>query len=80
LIASLDGVIESTGQAIQVRSSYLPEEILWDHQFEEIIMIDDGEGSVTTFDENVNINKKENTKCCKLDYERFNQVCSTTEL
>lgn len=37
LVAMLEGTIESTGQAIQARTSYLPTEILWGHRFEQVI-------------------------------------------
>lgn len=33
----LEGTIESTGQSIQARSSYLPSELLWGHRFEQLV-------------------------------------------
>ncbi|KAH7646298.1 hypothetical protein HUG17_1836 [Dermatophagoides farinae] len=37
IIAILEGTVESTGQTIQARTSYLPSEILWGHRFEQLI-------------------------------------------
>ncbi|XP_017762886.1 PREDICTED: uncharacterized protein LOC108552742 isoform X2 [Eufriesea mexicana] len=38
IVAILEGTIESTGQTTQARSSYLPQEILWGHRFEPMVM------------------------------------------
>jgi potassium inwardly-rectifying channel subfamily J len=37
IVAILEGTIESTGQSVQARSSFLPSEILWGHRFEQLI-------------------------------------------
>jgi len=37
LITVLEGTVESTGQSIQVRSSYLPSEVKWGFRFEPIV-------------------------------------------
>ncbi|XP_022661831.1 G protein-activated inward rectifier potassium channel 3-like isoform X1 [Varroa destructor] len=37
IVVVLEGTIESTGQSIQARSSYLPSEILWGHRFEQLV-------------------------------------------
>ncbi|XP_023228631.1 G protein-activated inward rectifier potassium channel 3-like [Centruroides sculpturatus] len=37
IVVILEGTIESTGQSIQARSSYLPNEILWGHRFEQVV-------------------------------------------
>ncbi|XP_076327085.1 G protein-activated inward rectifier potassium channel 3-like [Tachypleus tridentatus] len=37
IIVILEGTIESTGQSFQARSSYLPNEILWGHRFEQLV-------------------------------------------
>ena len=34
IVATLEGVTEETGNTVQARSSYLPNEILWGHHFE----------------------------------------------
>lgn len=36
-MADLAGVIESTGMTTQARSSYLPNEILWGHRFQQLV-------------------------------------------
>ncbi len=33
ILASLEGIVESTGMTTQARTSYLPTEILWGHRF-----------------------------------------------
>jgi potassium inwardly-rectifying channel subfamily J len=35
---SMEGTIESTGLTFQARSSYLPNEILWGHRFESMML------------------------------------------
>lgn len=37
IITVLEGTVESTGQSIQVRSSYLPSEVRWGYRFEPIV-------------------------------------------
>ncbi|ODM90832.1 ATP-sensitive inward rectifier potassium channel 12 [Orchesella cincta] len=36
IIVVLEGIVESTGCTVQARSSYLPSEILWAHQFQNL--------------------------------------------
>ena len=47
LVVILDGIIESTGQTTQARSSYLPNEILWGHRFQPMVSYDVESGSYT---------------------------------
>lgn len=37
LIVSLEGVVEPTGNSVQARSSYLPNEILWGYRFKNLM-------------------------------------------
>lgn len=37
IITVIEGTVESTGQSIQVRSSYLPSEVKWGYRFEPIV-------------------------------------------
>lgn len=37
VVVILEGTIESTGQAIQARSSYIAREILWGHRFDQVV-------------------------------------------
>lgn len=37
ILAILEGIVESTGQTIQARTSFLPSEILWNHVFEPLM-------------------------------------------
>ena len=42
IIVMLEGVAEETGNAIQVRTSYLPNEINWGHRFDQNVVSYDG--------------------------------------
>ncbi|RWS28967.1 Inward rectifier K+ channel-like protein [Leptotrombidium deliense] len=37
IVVTLEGTVESTGQFVQARSSYLPCELLWGHRFEQLV-------------------------------------------
>lgn len=37
ILVILEGIVESTGQTIQARTSFLPSEILWNHVFEPLM-------------------------------------------
>lgn len=37
LVVALEGTIESTGQSIQARTSFVPTEMLWGHRFEQMV-------------------------------------------
>jgi len=37
IIVILEGIVEPTGNSVQARSSYLPNEILWGHRFENVV-------------------------------------------
>ena len=45
LIVTLEGSVEETGNTIQVRTSYLPNEILWGHRFDNDVMTYDAKKS-----------------------------------
>ena len=38
LVVGLEGMIESTSMTFQTRTSYLPDEILWGHRFEPMML------------------------------------------
>ena len=42
MLVSLEGVVEPTGNSSQSRSSYLPNEILWGHYFENMVSYKNG--------------------------------------
>jgi len=55
IIMTLEGVTEETGNTIQVRTSYLPNEILWGHQFDHNVLVYDKKmGSYQIFHSRVN--------------------------
>ena len=37
LVVFLEGIVESTGNTVQTRTSYLPREILWGYRFENMV-------------------------------------------
>ena len=37
LVVALEGIVEPTGNSVQARTSYLPREILWGFQFENMV-------------------------------------------
>ena len=37
LVVILEGIVESTGNTVQTRTSYLPREILWGYRFENMV-------------------------------------------
>ncbi|XP_072129085.1 ATP-sensitive inward rectifier potassium channel 11-like [Mobula birostris] len=46
VVVLLEGVVETTGITTQVRTSYLPEEILWGHRFVPIVTEEEGRYAV----------------------------------
>ena len=38
IVVGLEGTIESTSNTFQARTSYLPDEILWGHRFEPMVL------------------------------------------
>ena len=38
MVVGLEGTIESTSNTFQTRTSYLPDEILWGHRFEPMML------------------------------------------
>ena len=38
IAVGLEGTIESTSNTFQARTSYLPDEILWGHRFEPMVL------------------------------------------
>lgn len=38
IVVGLEGTIESTSMTLQTRTSYLPDEILWGHRFETMML------------------------------------------
>ncbi len=56
LIVTLEGIVEPTGNSVQSRSSYLPNEILWGHRFEKMMSYDNkvGGGSYVVDCSNLN--------------------------
>ncbi|XP_017488949.1 PREDICTED: G protein-activated inward rectifier potassium channel 3-like [Rhagoletis zephyria] len=47
IVVILEGTVESTGQSVQARTSYLPAEILWGHRFEQLVQYRNDSGEFT---------------------------------
>ena len=61
LIVTLEGSVEETGNTIQVRTSYLPNEIFWGHHFDNEVMTYDSKKYAYTLNTNVtNVMKQNN--------------------
>lgn len=58
IITVVEGIIESTGQSIQVRSSYLPSEVKWGYRFEPVVSTHGFEKCMQTI----------------IDYNKFNRI------
>lgn len=74
IITVLEGTVESTGQSIQVRSSYLPSEVKWGYRFEPVISTHGfGRYTQTIIDYNKfnRILSVETPKCSAYDYYLF---------
>lgn len=74
IITVLEGTVESTGQSIQVRSSYLPSEVKWGYRFEPIVSTHGyGRYAQTIIDYNKfnRIIEVPTPKCSALDYYAF---------
>lgn len=60
VIVILEGIVESTGMTTQVRTSYLPSEILWGHRFQRFVTFQNENGDFTMdysqFDTTVEVN------------------------
>lgn len=71
IITVLEGTVESTGQSIQVRSSYLPSEVKWGYRFEPIVSTyGSGTSTQTIIDYNKfnKIVQVETPRCSAIDY------------
>lgn len=71
IITVLEGIVESTGQSIQVRSSYLPSEVKWGYRFEPVVLTHGfGHYAQTIIDYNKfnKIMEVETPKCSAMDY------------
>lgn len=64
IITVLEGTIESTGQSIQVRSSYLPSEVKWGFRFEQIVSTHGSGRYAQTI----------------IDYNNFNKICELANM
>ena len=83
IIVSLEGVVEPTGNSVQARSSYLPNEILWGYRFKNLMKYNKNRGIYTVDCSNLNAVVQDETPCVsaktldekrRLDAKRFATV------
>ncbi|XP_013199165.1 G protein-activated inward rectifier potassium channel 4 [Amyelois transitella] len=78
ILVVFEGVIESTGQPVQAKSSYVTNEVLWGHRFLPVVTYRNNKGYVidySNFDETVRVN----TPLCGANkintfYTRFRKI------
>ena len=54
MVVTLEGVVEPTGNSVQARSSYLPNEILWGHRYQNMMTYNKKKGIYTVDCSNLN--------------------------
>lgn len=75
LVVALEGTIESTGQSIQARSSYVPTEILWGHRFEQMVSFQKDTGEfLVDYRKFNNTYEVETPLCSARDYYEYKRV------
>ena len=83
VIVSLEGVVEPTGNSVQARSSYLPNEILWGYRFKNLMKYNRSRGiysvdcsnlNAVVQDETPSISAKMLEEKRRLDAKRFATV------
>jgi potassium inwardly-rectifying channel subfamily J len=75
VILYFSGTIESTGQTTQARSSYLPNEVLWGHRFQPMVMYNkERQGYEVDYSRFNNTDLVDTPLCSARDLERFYQL------
>ncbi|PNF23184.1 Inward rectifier potassium channel 2 [Cryptotermes secundus] len=75
IVVILEGTIESTGQTTQARSSYLPNEVLWGHRFQPMVMYNkERQGYEVDYSLFNNTVLVDTPLCSARDLERFYQL------
>ena len=54
LVVTLEGIVEPTGNSVQARSSYLPNEVLWGHRYQNMMSYNKKRGIYTVDCSNLN--------------------------
>ena len=61
MLVTLEGIVEPTGNSVQSRSSYLPNEILWGHHYESMVSYEKKRGTYVVDCSNLNAVVTDNT-------------------
>ncbi|XP_021935584.1 G protein-activated inward rectifier potassium channel 3-like isoform X2 [Zootermopsis nevadensis] len=75
VVVILEGTIESTGQTTQARSSYLPNEVLWGHRFQPMLVYNkERQGYEVDYSRFNNTDLVDTPLCSARDLEHFYQL------
>ena len=61
MVVTLEGIVEPTGNSVQARSSYLPNEILWGHRYQNMMTYNKKKGIYTVDCSNLNAVTQDDT-------------------
>jgi len=61
MVVTLEGIVEPTGNSVQARSSYLPNEILWGHRYQNMMTYNKKKGIYTVDCSNLNAVMQDDT-------------------
>ena len=61
MVVTLEGIVEPTGNSVQARSSYLPNEILWGHRYQNMMSYNKKKGIYTVDCSNLNAVMQDDT-------------------
>ena len=61
MVVTLEGIVEPTGNSVQARSSYLPNEILWGHRYQNMMSYNKKKGIYTVDCSNLNAVSQDET-------------------
>ncbi|XP_035225954.1 G protein-activated inward rectifier potassium channel 3-like [Stegodyphus dumicola] len=79
LVVALEGTIESTGQSIQARTSFVPTEILWGHRFEQMVSYQKETGEfLVDYRKFNNTYEIETPLCSARDYCEYRRLMSVS--
>ncbi|GBN57097.1 Inward rectifier potassium channel irk-1, partial [Araneus ventricosus] len=79
LVVALEGTIESTGQSIQTRTSFVPSEFLWGHRFEQMVTYQKNTGEFLVDYRKFNSTYEVETPlCCARDYYEYRRLMSVS--
>ena len=83
MLVTLEGIVEPTGNSVQSRSSYLPNEILWGHHYESMVSYNKKRGTYVIDCSNLNAVVVDKTprmsRKMQLQEEKIRQINKTAK-